>query len=192
LYSRSYIRSTDQAQSYGKVYDTGDPQKPFDKEWFEVKNRKTRWGGTCRYATEHILEWQLLQDFIEGDKGQGSNSRCAHLQEWFLGSMPTSAYKVKVAKNDGELQKDNHFEYEDKDYGFGGFKFEAQNPRYIDWIGKCYRWLSAKESLLGWPQKRNLGDHDELLSGNAASRSTPDSCSDVPFPSPYCMMTEPS
>ena len=129
------------------VYDTGDPTEPLKKEWFEMQLRNKRWnkdlvgrtpsGANRCYAAEHVLEWQLLKQFIEADKKRGDESRCAHLYQYFLEEIPKASYKVKVAKNNGKLEKNNHFEYEEKDYSFDKWTNKEQDvPRAIDWICK--------------------------------------------------------
>lgn len=111
-----------------------------------MKKREDKWTNDIAgrkatercYAAEHILEWQLLRDFIEADKSLGSSSRCAHLEKWFLEPMPKTNYKVKVAKNSGELQSNDHFDYEDMDHGFSRWENKDQPvPRYIEWICEC-------------------------------------------------------
>ncbi|KAH8711916.1 hypothetical protein GQ44DRAFT_776460 [Phaeosphaeriaceae sp. PMI808] len=143
-------------KKYGIVYDTGDPTKPLKEEWFQLQQRKQRWtedlvGRTSKgnnkpkrcYAAEHVLEWQLLKRFIEADK-DSMNSRCWLLFEFLSEPMPKGAFKVKVAKNDGKLDKDNHFEYEDKDHSLDKWKHEVVKvPRVIDWISNQ------------WPGKAN-------------------------------------
>lgn len=39
------------------------------KEWYKLKNIKTRVAGRD-YAVEHILEWQMLLRFFEGKKAK--------------------------------------------------------------------------------------------------------------------------
>jgi hypothetical protein len=128
------------------VYDTGDPRKPLQKEWFELGKRDARWTkdldgrneNRC-YSAEHVLEWQLLVDFIEEEKDTNLlGSRCVHLYEWFLEYMPKGkSHKVKVAKDKGKLGTNNRFDFEDKDYSMDGWDFTKQkNPMYITWISK--------------------------------------------------------
>jgi hypothetical protein len=128
------------------VYDTGDPQKPLEKEWFELKRHDARWKkdldgraeNRC-YAAEHVLEWQLLRDFIEADK-HIQQSRCAHLEKWFLEDMPKGkSHKVKVAKDNGRLGTNNRFDFEDQDFTLDEWKNDALPiPRLIEWICKYY------------------------------------------------------
>ncbi|EAT79447.2 hypothetical protein SNOG_13120 [Parastagonospora nodorum SN15] len=132
--------------TYSRVYDIGDPQKPDEKEWFQLRKRDKKWkvdlngrAGERIYAAEHVLEWHLLKDFIEEDKELNEKSRCAHLYKWFLKSMPKGNIKVKVAKNDGELGKKDRsknnekletkdrFTYEEKDYTLDKWEF-AETP----------------------------------------------------------------
>lgn len=132
------------------VYDTGDPTEPLKKEWFELQQRQTRWTShlTGRlsssgekdpnrcYAAEHVLEWQLLKLFIDEDQKKGSESRCWSLLKHFNEELPKASYSVKVAKNNGKLGTDNHFEFESKDHSFDGWENKDQiKPRLIDWIG---------------------------------------------------------
>ncbi|KAH5087525.1 hypothetical protein HBI73_146840 [Parastagonospora nodorum] len=144
IISPTYTAKNELEKTYGKVYDIGDPRKPFEKEWFQLKNRGKQWtddlhgrGKRC-YATEHILEWQLLQDFIEHDKDKKDQSLCAHLINWFLEDMPVNKYKVKVANKEGKLEEDDHFEYEDKEYILEPWNYKDQRPRYIEWIS--FQW----------------------------------------------------
>lgn len=113
------------------------------KQW--TSDLQGRGGQRC-YATEHILEWQLLQDFIEHDKDKKDQSVCAHLINWFLDPMPAGKHKVKVAKDEGKLKND-HFEYEDKDYELKPWNYKAQKPRYIEWICKYYPQYDARTTI---------------------------------------------
>lgn len=134
----------DLLQNYKMVYDTGDPRKPLEKEWFELQQRDTRWKkdldgrkkDRC-YAAEHILEWQLLAEFIEADK-KSPASRCVHLYEWFMEAMPKGkSHKVKVAKYKGKLAPNGHFDFEDQDYNLDKWDLSKQrDPMYINWISK--------------------------------------------------------
>jgi hypothetical protein len=84
-----------------------------------------------------VLEWNLLKTFIEADKDKGDDSRCVFLYKYFLeDTMPLKNYKVQVAKDNGKLKSDGHFDYEEKEFEFGKWKHSVQKkPRPIDWIG---------------------------------------------------------
>jgi hypothetical protein len=139
---------TNMVQRYSTVYDIGDPTKTLDSKWFELERRDKRWtkdlvGRKPRpntnaqrcYAAEHVLEWQTLKIFIEADRDKGDDSRCVFLHKYFKQSMPLRNHKVQVAKGNGKLGKDGHFDYEEKDYAFGKWENIKQNqPRAIDWI----------------------------------------------------------
>ncbi|KAI8935007.1 hypothetical protein NX059_008673 [Plenodomus lindquistii] len=146
-------------QKYAKVYDIGDPTEPLKPDWFELKSRDKRWTkdlvgrntksstATRCYAAEHVLEWQLLQIFIEADIGKGDKSRCAFLLEHFQADFPKTKHKVQVAKNNGALAKSGHFDYEEKDFEFDKWRHNGQmNPRMIDWIS--FQWPGTSS---GWP-----------------------------------------
>jgi hypothetical protein len=85
-----------------------------------------------------VLEWHLLKDFIEEDIGKGENSRCALLWKFFLKTnMPKIKHKVQVAKDNGKLESDGHFIYEEKDYDFSKWKHDKNTvPTTMDWICK--------------------------------------------------------
>tara|TARA_R110002003_G_scaffold9_6_gene395 strand:+ start:1184 stop:1669 length:486 start_codon:yes stop_codon:yes gene_type:complete len=146
------------------VYDIGDPTDPLKPEWFELKRRDKMWTkdlvgrtsgknkgtsqGRC-YAAEHVLEWQMLQTFIEADEDKGANSRCAFLYTYFQDSlqMPSGGYKVQVAKDSGKLTND-HFDYEEKDYAYQRWKVGTRKtPRAIDWIGTCSSDVTGRTTL---------------------------------------------
>ncbi|KAF1851751.1 uncharacterized protein K460DRAFT_271464 [Cucurbitaria berberidis CBS 394.84] len=133
--------------NYGMVYDTGDPTEPLKKEWFELQQRKKRWtkdlvgrkptkGNKPRrcYAAEHVLEWQLLQEFIEADSMKGQESRCMLLFKYFGEKMPKATYKVKVARNNGKLGTNNHFEYEDRDHTLDRWKEDEPKERRYELV----------------------------------------------------------
>ncbi|KAH5789298.1 hypothetical protein HBI88_049860 [Parastagonospora nodorum] len=160
--------------TYSRVYDIGDPQKPDEKEWFQLRKRDKKWkvdlngrAGERIYAAEHVLEWHLLKDFIEEDKELNEKSRCAHLYKWFLKSMPKGNIKVKVAKNDGELGKKDRsknnekletkdrFTYEEKDYTLDKWEFaETPVPRLIEWI--THQWPGKSDSKTPNPWQYEL------------------------------------
>jgi hypothetical protein len=136
---------SDFRQEYSTVYDIGDPRKPLEKDWFALQKHASRWTNDLagraspkrEYALEHILKWQILRDFIEEDKDTNPlASRCVHLHIWFLNSMPKGNHKVTVAKNNGELGKNDRFDYEDRDYTLDTWDQAKQpTPRMIEWIG---------------------------------------------------------
>jgi hypothetical protein len=131
-------------QRTARYYDTGDPTKPLDAKWFQLESLTQGWTSDMAttspnkkrcYQVEHVLEWQLLTKFIEEDKDKDDTSRCAHLYKYFLKDLPTFDYKIKVAKDDGKLDSNDHFEYEEKEYEFSKWDVKAQTkPRMIDWI----------------------------------------------------------
>jgi hypothetical protein len=70
------------------------------------------------YDAEHVLEWQLLRDFIQEDFAKKDDSRCALLWKFFHKTkMPKIKHKVMVAKNNGKMIN-GHFDYETTDYDF--------------------------------------------------------------------------
>jgi hypothetical protein len=135
----------DKVQTYKRVYDTGDPTEPLKPEWFKLKRRDERWkkdivgrkNDRC-YEVEHVLEWQLLAQFITADMDKGPDSRCAFLKKYFIEEkLEMKTYKVKVAKDNGKLGTNGHFDYEDGDYLFSKYVSKSQKePRAIDWIRK--------------------------------------------------------
>jgi hypothetical protein len=119
---KNVIHAANRDQTYKMVYDTGDPRDPEAKDWFLLKVHDKKWkkdvsdekGERC-YDAEHVLEWQMLQDFIEEDKDKGDNSRCAHLLKYFTQSMPLDDIEVEVAKDYKKALKfGEHFDYEKK------------------------------------------------------------------------------
>jgi hypothetical protein len=60
------------------------------------------------------LEWQLLKTFIDSDKDKGDQSLCVHLYKYFLETFLEKKPTVKVAKNNGEIDKPTkRFDYDD-------------------------------------------------------------------------------
>jgi hypothetical protein len=132
------------------VYDTGNPTEPLKRDWFELKVHDKKWnadlvgrtGGDRCYAAEHVLEWQLLKQFIQDDMDQGAQSRCAFLYTYFIDNkMPRKTHKVQVAKQNAvnvppELDKNGHFDYEEASYDFSKWNtvYGVKDPRAIDWI----------------------------------------------------------
>ncbi|KAF2653782.1 hypothetical protein K491DRAFT_717748 [Lophiostoma macrostomum CBS 122681] len=75
---------------YKNVYDFEDPMSPNEESWYNFKNVNKMSTGTDEagnkrsYASEHILEWFLLKEFLEEDKTtKGSASRCNVIQQYF-------------------------------------------------------------------------------------------------------------
>ncbi|KAF2824664.1 hypothetical protein CC86DRAFT_353149 [Ophiobolus disseminans] len=133
-------------QKTKRIYDTGDPTKPYDIKWFELQVLDERWAkdiagrkdpARC-YDAEHVLEWQLLKTFIEEDMAS-PNSRCVLMHKYFMQELDKKSYKVKVAKNDGALKNDK-FELEDGTLDFSNWNVvvkkggSAVKPRLIDFV----------------------------------------------------------
>lgn len=133
------------------VFDTGDPTQHLKREWFELRQHDTVWSqdipgrtGTSHrcYDAEHVLEWQLLKQFIEEDKEDGEKSRCELVHRYFGKEMedPEVKHKVKRAKNNGRLGPNDHFDYEEVDFSLDPWNLELgegeKDRRYIDWISK--------------------------------------------------------
>ncbi|KAH7090484.1 hypothetical protein FB567DRAFT_546679 [Paraphoma chrysanthemicola] len=147
LWSPNWPPPGDTEERNKMVYDTGDPTKPLEPEWFQLECREQRWttvtpgkkGNRC-YDTEHVLEWQLLAQFIQEDRHKGAGSRCAFIWKYFTQKkMDLKAYKVKIAKNKGKLDSDGHFEYEDGEFLFDKYEnSEQKEPRAIEWIS--FQW----------------------------------------------------
>ncbi|KAF1830451.1 hypothetical protein BDW02DRAFT_608730 [Decorospora gaudefroyi] len=126
--TRSNVRKNPRLGLYHRVYDIGDPSEPLKPEWFRLKRHRTKWSKNIRgvtktrcYSAEHVVEWQLLANFIKADK-----NRCVFLLKHFGMNMPMTMHKVQVAKNNGELKSNGRAEYETKDYDFS--KFPTTNP----------------------------------------------------------------
>ncbi|KAH7075650.1 hypothetical protein BKA63DRAFT_603011 [Paraphoma chrysanthemicola] len=146
IYSPNWPNPTESEKRNKAVYDTGDPAKPLEPEWFQLKSHEKRWkanpgknGNRC-YDTEHVLEWQMLGQFLQEDKEKGADSRCAFLYKYFVQKrMELKTYKVKAAKDKGKLTSKNRFDYEEVDYLFSKYDNKAQvDARVIDWIG--FQW----------------------------------------------------
>ena len=72
------------------MYDFEDPMSPNEESWYNFKNvkkmntGKDEAGNQRSYASEHILEWFLLKEFLDEDKvAKGSASRCAVIHRFF-------------------------------------------------------------------------------------------------------------
>jgi hypothetical protein len=135
--------------------------------WFKLESRKERWTlknvgkpgvvtspERC-YDAEHVLEWQLLAAFIEEDKNQKDQSRCALLMKYFEKDLPKTTYKIKAAKDNGKLDQNNRFNYADTDYAFDKWNVGSiKTPRAIDYIStyiftmNSEAWVSAGDRLL--------------------------------------------
>jgi hypothetical protein len=165
-------------QDYHRVYDIGDPRYPEDPAWFQLTKRDSKWtsnlvgvqGQRC-YSAEHVLEWQLLNDFIKEDKDNpspGKESRCVAIMKYFLEPMTLKDTTVKVAINPNKAltDKDNKFEYIDTPYKWSKMKMPEFNkkdfpllhglksPRLIDYIG--FQWPGTKRGTPNNPWEYEL------------------------------------
>jgi hypothetical protein len=85
-----------------------------------------------------VLEWQTLTRFIESDMANGPTSLCTFLYKFYEFDIPKTKYKVKVAKNKGELNSKRRAEYQDTDYDLSKWKYskKANSTKNLPAISK--------------------------------------------------------
>jgi hypothetical protein len=77
----------------------------------------------------------MFADFLEETGKDDENSRCAHIHRFYLHEVVPTAPTVQVAKDDGKLNSQNRFDYEDKVYEFSKkwkVKYPKPDPTQID------------------------------------------------------------